>query len=90
MEYVGSRYNVTVMAGVTAAMVTTYDPYVASEQMYTMVGGLRGAAEYESLIEKTGGASRGMLAQSTAHIYVILLIILGNIAYFRSRRKGRG
>jgi hypothetical protein len=55
--------------------------------MYTLVGGLRGAAEYESLIGREGGGSRGMLAQSTAHIYVLVLIALGNVVYFRTRRK---
>jgi len=88
MEY-GGRYGVPVIAGVTAAMVTTYDPYLASGQMKAMVGGLRGAAEYEELEgRKSGGGARGMLAQSAAHLYVILLIVLGNIAYFTKRRRG--
>jgi len=87
MEY-GGRYGVPVIAGVTAAMVTTYDPYLASGQMQAMVGGLRGAAEYEKLLgRKGGGGARGMLAQSAAHLYVILLIILGNVAYFIKRRR---
>ena len=71
-------------------MVTTYDPYVASGQLDALVAGLRGAAEYEKLIDRKGGGNRGMLAQSTAHLYVVVLIIIGNVAYFRSRRKGRG
>ncbi|UCG61840.1 MAG: hypothetical protein JSV52_00700 [Candidatus Zixiibacteriota bacterium] len=91
IEYGQARYGVRVVGAVTAAMVTTYDPYLASGQMYAMMGGLRGAAEYEKLIGKDGGGARGMLAQSSAHIYVILLIVLGNIAYFSSRRtKGSG
>ena len=91
MEYGGGRYGVTVLGAVTAAMATTYDPYLASGQMHAMVGGLRGAAEYENLIEKTGGGGRGMLAQTTAHLYVILMIIVGNVVYFAERRKkGRG
>ncbi len=90
IEYGGGRYDVRILAGVTAAMVTTYDPYVASGQLNALVAGLRGAAEYEKLIDREGGGNRGMLAQSTAHLYVIVLIIIGNVAYFRSRRKGRG
>ena len=91
MEYGGGRYGVTVLGAVTAAMVTTYDPYLASGQMHAMVGGLRGAAEYENLIEKTGGGGRGMLAQTTAHLYVILMIVVGNVVYFAGRRRqGRG
>lgn len=88
MEY-GGNYNINVVGAVTAAMVTTYDPYLASGQMKAMIGGLRGAAEYEKLIKIDGGGARGMLAQSAAHIYVVLLIIIGNIAYFRSRKGKR-
>ncbi|MCK4574485.1 MAG: hypothetical protein KAU36_08940 [candidate division Zixibacteria bacterium] len=88
MEYGQARYGVKVASAVTAAMVTTYDPYLASGQMLAMIGGLRGAAEYELLIERDGGGARGMLAQSTAHIYVIIMVIIGNVIYFRSRRRG--
>jgi hypothetical protein len=51
------------------------------------VAGLRGAAEYEQLINREGGGERAMLAQTTAHLYVIALVLLGNVIYFRSRRK---
>jgi len=90
MEYGSSRYQFDVLAGVTAAMVTTYDPYLASGQMTAMVGGLRGAAEYEKLLGVGGGGARGMLAQSTAHLYVILLVIIGNVIYFVGRRGKEG
>lgn len=89
IEY-GGQYNINVLGAVTAAMVTTYDPYLASGQMKAMIGGLRGAAEYEKLIKIDGGGARGMLAQSSAHIYIIFLIILGNVIYFRIRKKGGG
>lgn len=87
IEY-GGQFNIKILGAVTAAMVTTYDPYLASNQMTAMIGGLRGAAEYEKLLGMKGGGSRGMLAQSAAHLYVIFLIVLGNIFYFRNRKKG--
>jgi hypothetical protein len=90
IEYGHGRYNVLVTGAVTAAMVTTYDPYLASGQMYAMVGGLRGAAEYEKLIQIGGGGERGMLAQTVAHLYVVILILAGNAVYFASRRKRKG
>lgn len=90
IEYGHGRYGVTVSAFVAAAMVTTYDPYINSNQLNAMVGGLRGAAEYELLIGIGGSGARGMLAQSSAHLYVILLIIIGNVLYFRNKRKGKG
>lgn len=87
IEYAGSRYGVRVVSGVTAAMLTTYDPYLASGQMHSMIGGLRGAAEYERLLQIEGGGGRAMLAQTAAHLYVILLIIIGNVIYFLSRSR---
>jgi len=89
MEYGQARYGVRVIGAVTAAMVTTYDPYLSSGQMHAMMGGLRGAAEYEKLIDQDGGGARGMLAQSSAHVYVIALIIIGNVLYFTSKRRSR-
>ncbi len=90
IEYGNGRYGVRVSGFVTAAMVTTYDPYLASDQMHAMVGGLRGAAEYEKLIGIGGSGARGMLAQTGSHLYVILLIIIGNAIYFRQRGKRGG
>ena len=86
IEY-GGQFNVKVLGAVTAAMVTTYDPYLSSNQMTAMIGGLRGAAEYEKMLGIKGGGARGMLAQSSAHLYIIMLVILGNIFYFRERKK---
>lgn len=90
IEYGASRYNIRVAAAVTAAMMTTYDPYLASNQLYAMFGGLRGAAEYEKLMGIGGAGKRGMLAQAVSHIFIIILIIIGNIVYFVNRRKKSG
>ena len=88
IEY-GGQFDLKVLGAVTAAMVTTYDPYLASNQMTAMIGGLRGAAEYEKMLGMKGGGARGMLAQSTAHLYIIFLVLLGNILYFIQRKKNQ-
>jgi len=52
---------------------------------------LRGAAEYEKLLGIGSAGRRAMLAQAASHLYVLALILVGNIIYFASRaRKGRG
>lgn len=89
IEYAGARYQQKIMAGLTAAMITTYDPYLNSGQLYSVVGGLRGAAEYENLYGRRGLGNRGMVAQTGAHLFIIILIIVGNVLYFRARRTGR-
>jgi len=87
IEYARARYNVTISAAVAAVMMTTYDPYISSGQLHAMVGGLRGAAEYEKLLKIGGSGRRGMLAQTSSHIYVLVMIIIGNVVYFVSRRR---
>ena len=81
-------YGQRVAAGVTAVMATDYYPYLDAGQMVGLLGGMRGAAEYEVLIEKHDKGVRGMDSQSVIHVFIIVLVILGNIAYF-SQRKGK-
>jgi len=47
---------------------------------------MRGAAEYEVLIDTPDQGSRGMDSQSVIHLIIIILIAVGNAAYFISRR----
>ena len=61
-------------------------PFLDSGQLGGLLGGLAGAAEYETLIERPGSASKGMGAQSMAHLVIALFVILGNIAHFAARR----
>ena len=62
-------------------------PFIQSGQMVGMIGGLAGAAEYESLIGQADRASAGMRPQSVTHIIIITFILLANITFFLSRRK---
>ncbi len=86
VEYGQARSNVRVIGAVTAAMATSYDPYVQSGQLSGLLVGLRGAAEYESLLGEYGPGMRGMVAQTSAHLYIILLILVGNLIFWWQRR----
>jgi hypothetical protein len=87
INYGNGRYQVPVAPAVTAVMATTFFPFLNSHQVVGMIAGLKGAAEYERLINKKDMASRGMDAQSIGHMVVILFILVGNIAYFITRGK---
>jgi len=52
-----------------------------------LVSGLNGAAEYEYLARIPGKASAGMDSQSLGQGWIILLVILGNISHFTSKKK---
>jgi hypothetical protein len=87
INYAQVRYGVKLIPGVTAVMATTMYPFLQSKQLLGLVPGLRGAAEYEKLIDKPGRAVKGMDAQSTAHLLIIILIIAGNIGLIIGRRR---
>ncbi len=87
LKMVSVPHGVPLAVGTTAIQAPTEMPYYSSGQYKGMLGGLRGAAEYEYLTQNPGPAMVGMDAQSAAHILVILLIALGNLGYFLSERK---
>jgi hypothetical protein len=64
--------------------------YYSAHQISGIIGGLQGASEYETLVEKPGAATLGMPAQSSAHVLLILLLIIGNIGFILTKRRGIG
>ncbi len=86
INYANARYQVKVAPAVTAVMATTFFPFLDSHQAVGMIAGLKGAAEYERLIKREDMATRGMDAQAIAHLVVIAFILVGNIAYFVTRK----
>lgn len=87
LKMVSIPYNVPMAVGTTAIQYPTEMPYYSSKQYKGILGGLRGAAEYELLTKNPGPAIMGMDAQSAAHVLVILLIILGNLSWLYSDKK---
>jgi len=92
LEQVQAPYGLPMVAGVSA----TADPYArpyyrneAQDQLLGLITGFVGAAEYERLSGQEGVALAGMDAQSLAHLAIILLVVVGNVAYFAQRMRGR-
>ncbi|MCP4631440.1 MAG: hypothetical protein GY855_00830 [candidate division Zixibacteria bacterium] len=88
--YGRERYGFPFAIGVTAVMAADYYSYLNSGQVLGIIGGLKGAAEYETLIDHEGLAVMGMSIQSFAHIVIVAFIIIGNLGYFMSRKRKRG
>jgi hypothetical protein len=89
ITYGQGRYKFPLGAAASAVMAPNYYNYVQSGQLVGLIGGLRGAAEYEELIEHPDTAVRGMFVQSVAHLLIVALIIAGNVAYVSSRLRRR-
>jgi len=88
IAYANGLYNVPLACGVTGVMAADYYPYLRSGQIFGLMGGMLGAAEYEKLVGRPADAHEAMKVHVWAHIFIILFILVGNIGYFISRRKG--
>jgi len=87
VSLVNAQFGVPMGAGVTAVMAPKCYSYLQTKQLVGLLGGMKGAAEYEKLTKNPGRASRGMDPQSIIHLLIIVFIILGNVGYFVSRER---
>ena len=84
------KYRFEMAGGSTGVIAPGLYPFLRSGQINGLIGGLQGAAEYETLITQKGTATAGMDAQSAAHFVIISLVLLCNVFYFMLREeKGR-
>jgi hypothetical protein len=89
-----------VIVGPTAVGAPKYYAYLNAGQMVGMVGGMKGAAEYEKLLAAAHPdlaeyyrsthrftATKGMDGQTVIHVVIILFIIIGNVAYMQANKR---
>jgi hypothetical protein len=81
------KYRFELGGGCTGVIAPGLYPLLRSGQINGLIGGLRGAAEYEVLIGKKGRAVAGMDAQSVTHFAIIALVILCNVFYLTIRKR---
>jgi hypothetical protein len=99
---VNAQFRVPVAVGTTAVWAPKHFAFLDSGQILGLLGGLKGASEYEHLLvaayprleplyERAGvyTAMKGMDAQTVDHAIIMLLILIGNAAYFWMRRRER-
>ncbi len=79
VAYVGDKFGVPVLGGVTAISQVGYGPYLQKGQLKGLIGGMKGAAEYEKLIDELWKGTSGIDALNLAHMLVIIFIIFSNI-----------
>jgi len=89
VQQVQGRFHIRMIAGVTAVSAPEYYPYLQSGQLLGLLGGMAGAAEYEKARGESGGATRGMVPQSFAHLFVAFCILAGNGVQWLKRREAR-
>lgn len=88
VQFAGDRFHTKIGSGSTAVQTPQIYPYFP-KQMTGVLGGMKGAAEYEEVTGFRGKGGSFMLSQSFAHVVVVLFILVGNLAFFFSRRRGQ-
>ena len=84
-------YKRPVTGGVTGVSAPAILPYInKQQQLIGLLAGLKAAAEYEQLVGAPDLATSGMDAQSVAHLIIIIFIAIGNINYWRDKKKSKG
>lgn len=90
------RFGIPVGGGCTAVSAPEFYTYLGSGQLVGLLGGLKGAADYETLLERDhpgapgGTATPGMAAQSISHLVIMGFIVIGNIAFIAGRKRKKG
>lgn len=87
IQYAGARYGLQIVVGATGVVAPDMFHYMQARQIKGLIGGLQGAAEYETLMRRPGTGTAGMVPQSWAHLLLLAFIVLGNVGYFVMRRK---
>jgi len=85
--YFHARYGTPIGTATTAIMAPQQYPYLSSGQLVGLLGGLKGAAEYETLIDMKARAVAGMDSQSIVHLLLVVFIVIGNIVLLYEKRK---
>ncbi|MEM6961537.1 MAG: hypothetical protein AAF355_04830 [Myxococcota bacterium] len=90
VQQVVARHGLRFAAASTAVSVTDLTPYYPN-QIFGLVGGMRGSAEYEQLLGYAGQGTAGLNVLTFGQLLTIGAILLGNVLYFlgllRARRR---
>lgn len=94
--FVGDPAGVPMAAGVAAVVAPQQYPYYP-KQLLGLLGGIKGAAEYENLLKDNYPQFKNMSTpaiimmgpQTLAHLVIMCFIIIGNVLYFLQRKRDR-
>jgi hypothetical protein len=82
-----TAYDIPMTGMCTTNEVSNYSPYIDSGQLQGLIGGVRGSAEYEYLMDMPGLALGQAMATNFGGLLWTILVILGNLFYFIARKE---
>jgi hypothetical protein len=88
ITYLADRYRVPLAGGTTGVSQLGLSPYLQTGQLKGLLGGMKGGADYETLLGVKGKGTSGLDALNLAHLLVVALVAGANLpALLRRRRK---
>ena len=97
VQFASTPFGIRTVSGSTGVQAPALYPYIP-EQLIGVLGAIKAAAEYEQALLKrypdlvsNKNAQEGlrrMGPQLVAHLLMIVLIIIGNVIFFASKRRG--
>jgi len=90
-KYVGfmGPTGTKIIVAVTAVMAPDEYGLLDSGQIGGLLTGMKGAAEYEQLLRLPAAGTQMMPGQSFAHVYIVFLIVVGNLSVLFGRLAAR-
>lgn len=90
--YAKERIGLTMGGGCTGDGAPQIFPFLHTGQLAGLIPGIKGAAEYETLLDADGinepeAGLRRMGSQTFGHMIIVLFVVVGNISYLLTRRK---
>jgi len=91
ISFVHAQFGTPLVFACMSIVVPNYAIYFESGQLAGILGGTRGAAEYERLLDlkEPGEGTELMTPQSFVHVLMIVFIIMGNIGYLSTLGRRR-
>jgi len=97
INLVNAQFGVDVAIGTTAVSAPKYYAFMEAKQAIGVIGGMKGASEYEELVARaypdladlSRTATMGMDVQSIVHLVIIFFILFGNVIFILTRRSGK-
>ncbi len=87
ITFANVQFNQQIAAGVTGVIISQMYPYLQTGQLIGLISGIAGAAEYEKLIQSHAKGTLWINVESFVHLLIIILVIIGNIAFFVQRKQ---
>ncbi len=88
------QYDLKIASATTAVSGPDYIPFYKAGQLVGLAAGMPGSAQYEKLVFPDGPPKgvrlmglQAINVLNVGHLYIIVLIVLGNVAFFVTRKS---